>query len=77
MVSLGLVNLTIKFHTKFIFTLEIDINRLFEGNIQPAAITAPDVPILWHDRPYIQFEQIRLHEDFLQYFEGIIMSNYN
>ena len=54
MVSLGLVNLTIKFHTKFIFTREIDVNRLFERNIEPAAVIAPDVSILWHDRPYIQ-----------------------
>ena len=51
------------------------MNRLFETNIQAAAITAPDAAIVWHDRPYIQHEQIRLDENFHQYFEGIIMSS--
>ena len=41
LVSLGLINLLIKFDTKFIFTLEVDMNRLFETNIQAANITAP------------------------------------
>ena len=36
------------------------MSRLFKRNIQAAAITAPDAAILWRDRPYIQYEQIRL-----------------
>ena len=76
-VSLGLVNLPIKFDTKFMFTLEIDINRNFETNVQAAAITAPDTAILWHDRPSMKYKQIRLDENFCQYFEGIIMPNKN
>ena len=59
MVSLGFVNLPIKFDEKVIFTLETDINRLFETNIQ-AAITVLDASILWHDKPYIQHEQINV-----------------
>ena len=51
------------------------MNRPFETNIQAAVITAPEAVILWHDRPYIQYEQIRLDKKFSQYFEGIIMSN--
>ena len=51
------------------------MNRLFETNIQGAAITAPDAAILWHDRPYKQYEQIRLDENFSQYLEGIVLSN--
>ena len=39
------------------------------------SITVPDAAILWHDKPYIQIEQIRFNENFNQYFEGIIMSN--
>ena len=46
MVPLGLVNLPIKFGTKFIFTLETDVNRLFETNFQAAAITSRDSAIL-------------------------------
>ena len=56
------------------FTLVTDINRIFETNIQAAAIAVTDAAILWHDRPYLQYDQIRL-ENFRQYFEGIIMSN--
>ena len=56
-------------------TLETDINRFFETNIQAAAINAPDTAVLWYDRPYIQQEQVRLDENFRQYFEGITMSN--
>ena len=59
MVSLGFVNLPIKFDEKVIFTLETDINRLFETNIQ-AAITVLGASILWHDKPYIQHEQINV-----------------
>ena len=33
---------------------------LFETNVQAAAISGPDAGNLWHDRPYIQYEQIRL-----------------
>ena len=51
------------------------MNRFFETNTQAAAITAPDATILWQIRPYIQYQQIRLDENFRQYFEGIIMSN--
>ena len=57
------------------FTLETDMNKLFETNIQAAVITAPDAVSLWHDIPYIQYEQIKLDENFCQYFEGIIMSS--
>ena len=46
---------------------------LFETNIQAAAIAVPDAAILWDDRPYRRYEQIRL--DFRQYFEVIVMSN--
>ena len=60
MVPLGPVNLPIKFDKKFIFTLDTDMTGLFETNIQAAAITGPDAANLWHDRPYIQYEQIRL-----------------
>ena len=31
-----------KFDTKFILTLETDMNRLFETNIQAAAIASPE-----------------------------------
>ena len=73
LVSLGLVNLPIKFVTRFIFTLETDKNRLIETDTLAAAITATDAANLWHDR-YIKYEQIRLDENFSQYFEGIIQN---
>ena len=75
MVSSGLVNLPIKFDRKFIFTLETDINVIFEINIQAAAITASNAAILGYYRSYIQYEQISLDEYFRHYFEGIIMSS--
>ena len=64
-----------KFERKFILTLETDTNKLSKTNIKATTITAPDKVILWHDRPYVKYEQIRLDENFRQYFEGIIMSN--
>ena len=71
MVSVGLVNFPIKFDTKFVQTLQTDMNRLLETDIQAPAVTTPDAAILWHDRPYIQYKQIKL-ENFCQYL-GIIM----
>ena len=75
MVSLGLANLPIEFDTKVIFTLEADVNRIFETNIKAAAIIDRDMAILWHDLPYLKYEQTRLDENFSRYFEGMIMSN--
>ena len=43
--------------------------------MQAATVTAPDVAFLWHDWPYMQYEQTRIDENFRQYFEGIVMWN--
>ena len=46
------------------------MNKLFEYTKKVRTIPdAPDAQILWHDTPYIQYEQIRLEDKFRMYYE--------
>ena len=64
-VDLGLVNFPEKTDTKFIFTLESNMNKLFKSNVKVDTIPAsPDVQIIYHDTPYISYQQITMDEHF-------------
>ena len=52
--DLGLINFPFKFNTKFIFTLETNMNRLFESNAKLALILGTvDAEIIFTSTPYI------------------------
>ena len=73
--DLGLVNFSVKTDTKFLFTLQRNMNKLFELKKKLAAITdEPDALIQFHYRPYIAYQEITLTQNFDIYFSGIIRS---
>ena len=75
LVDLGLVNFAENTDTKFLFTLERNINRLFESNKKVTSIpTEPDALIQFHDQPYISYEEINLTKTFDIYLSGILRS---
>ena len=46
------------------------MNKLFKYTKKAKTIPdAPDTQILWHNTPYIQYEQIRLDDKFRTYYE--------
>ena len=46
------------------------MNKLFEYTKKVRTILdSPNAQILWHDTPYIQYEQIRLEDKFRMYYE--------
>ena len=53
LLDLGLINLSMKTGTKFLFTLQRNMNELFETTKKAATIPdEPDALIQFHDRPY-------------------------
>ena len=73
-VSLVLVKFPNKIDIKF--TLETNLNKLFETNAKAAAISdIPDAQIIYHDTPYISYSQITLDDNFLAYYSGILKSH--
>ena len=75
LVDLGLVNFAENTDTKFLFTLERNIKRLFESNKKVTSIpTEPDALIQFHDQPYISYEEINLTKTFDIYLSGILRS---
>ena len=73
--DLGLVNFSMKTDTKFLFTLERNMYKLFESTKRLAAIPSePDALIQFHNRPYIAYQEIILTQNFDIYFSGIIRS---
>ena len=73
--DLGLVNFSIKTDSKFLFTLERNMNKLSESTKKLAAIPSePDALIKFHDQPYIAYQEITLTQNFDIYFSGIIRS---
>ena len=61
-----LVNHPRKIGTKGISTFETDLSKLFESNELVTAIVDPDAKIIWHNAPFIQYEQPRLNDNFRQ-----------
>ena len=72
LLSLGLVNFAYQLDTRFIFTLETNLNRLFESNAKVNIPDAPDAQIVFHDTPYISYRQITLKDNFLVYANGVL-----
>ena len=69
--DLGLVNFTHSSDTKFIFTLESNLNKLLEDNKKVTSIPRnPNAKIIFHDHPYIQYQQILLDDSFLAYLNA-------
>ena len=51
------------------------MNKLFKYTKKRKTIPdAPGAQILWHDTPYIQYEQIRLDDKFRMYYETVLLS---
>ena len=65
--SLGLVNFLHNIDTRFLFSLENNMNKLFEKNTKADVPNEPDTPIIFHDMPYISYLQITLDDIFLAY----------
>ena len=75
LVDFGLVNFAENTDTKFLFTLERNIKRLFESNKKVTSIpTEPDALIQFHGQPYISYEEINLTKTFDIYLSGILRS---
>ena len=76
LVDLGLVSFPIKFHTKFIFNLEKNYTKLFQNRkkVQNLPTTQPDAKIIFHNKPYIFYEQVKLsnHAELAATFVGSI-----
>ena len=73
--SLGLVNFPHKIDTRFVFTLENNLNRLFETNAKLDIIpNEPDAQIIFHNISYISYPQITLDDNFLAYLNAILRS---
>ena len=74
-VDLGLVNFAIKTDTKYLVTLEREIDKLFETNKKLAAIPAqPGALINIYDRSYISYQELKLTETSDVYLSGILRS---
>ena len=53
------------------FTLESNVNKLFESNKKVDNIPPkPDAQIIYHDHPYIHYQQIVLDNNFLAYLNA-------
>ena len=75
LIDLGLINFAIKIDTKFLFTLQRNMNKLFETTKKAAAIPdEPDALIQFHDQPYISYQEISLTKIFDVYLSGILRS---
>ena len=75
MTSLGLVNFPHKIDTRFLFTLESNLNRSFETNAKLHNIpNESDVQVIFHGTPYISYPQITLDDNFLVYLNTILRS---
>ena len=74
--SLGLVNHCVKSNTKFTFTLETEMNKLFETNVNDAnPLVIVDTDITLTLAPYLQYEQIELDPYFRAYLESTLTAN--
>ena len=75
----GLVNQCYKFNTNYLLTLETDMQRLFEANINQTAGALPrtvDAEIILTSAPYIMYEQFELEDNFRTCLEGTLLSEH-
>ena len=74
-VDLGLVNFSEKTNTKFIFTLESNMNNFSETNAKVTVINrTSDAQRLYYDTPYISYHQITLEGNFQVYYNATLRS---
>ena len=65
LVDLGLVDFAMKTDTKFLFTLQRNMTKLFETTKKAAAIPGePDAFTQFHDQSYISYQEISLTKTF-------------
>ena len=77
LVGLGLVNFLIEFNTKFIFTLKNNLSKLFVKNAKKALIpNETDAKTIFHEAPYLQYEQFKLTENFRKYLVSTLISKH-
>ena len=58
LLDLGLINFSMKTGTKFLFTLQRNMKKLFETTKKAATIPdEPDALIQFHDRPYTSYRK--------------------
>ena len=77
--NVGLGNQCIKLSTKYILTLETDIQKLFETNINQSMDALPtsiDAGVLFTGAPYIMSEKFQSDENFKAYLEGTMQSEH-
>ena len=74
LIDLGLVSFPIAFDTRFIFTLEQDMNKLFESNAKVNSVPQPDVKIIIYEVPFISYPQLKLNENFEVFFDSTLRS---
>ena len=73
--DLGKCNFTVKTDTKFIITLERNMNKLFKSNEKVTAIPSePDTLIQIYDRPYTSYQEITPTKNTDLYLTGILRS---
>ena len=73
LVHLGLVNFAMKTETKFLFTLQRNMNKLFETTKKSVVIPdEPDAFVQFHDQPYISYQEISLSKTFYVYLSSIL-----
>ena len=76
LVDAGLVNFLTAFNTKFTFNLEQNMTKLFEAitKIDNILTTQPNAQIIFHSTSYIQYEQIKLNDNFKKYIDKALQS---
>ena len=72
--ELGAQNTSYNINTKIMFTLETNRNKLFETTKKEDNIpnTAPDAKPILFERPFIEYNQIKLDRNFQQYFNATL-----
>ena len=76
---IGLVNQCFRFNTKFVLTLETDMQKLFETNTNQSTDALPtsiDADIVFTGVRHIMCEQFQLDDNFKTYLEGTIQSEH-
>ena len=74
-----MVNQCYKLNTKYVLTLETDIQRLFETNINQnadALTRTVDAEIILTSATCIMYEQFKLDNNFRTYLEGVLSSEH-
>ena len=72
--SLGLVNFPHKTDTRFLFTLESNMNKLFETSTKADVPNEIDTQIIFHDTRCIFYPKITLDDKFLAHLNAILRS---